>query len=127
MRNSFTDVTDLELCDFAKFQKRVKFRAKFWKHLRQRFRKEYPGLLVQKSHKTSRAIKVGEIVLIKNPNKEILYCPLGKVMELIPGRDGKVRTLKLICNKSEIIRPIQKVFPLEIQSVETEDDVPFVT
>ncbi|GFU04706.1 integrase catalytic domain-containing protein [Nephila pilipes] len=46
---------------------------------------------------------------------------LSKVVELIPGRDGKVRTLKLRCNKTEIIRPIQRVFPLEIQSAETAE------
>ncbi|GFT06097.1 uncharacterized protein NPIL_40751 [Nephila pilipes] len=111
----------LNLSDFAKFQRRVKFRAKLLKDLRGRFRKEYLGLLVQKAHKTSRAFKVGEIVLIENPNKKRLYWPLGKVVELIPGRDGKVRTLKLRCNKTEIIRPIQRVFTLEIQSAETAE------
>ncbi|GFR33142.1 DUF5641 domain-containing protein [Trichonephila clavata] len=125
MGNSSIEVIDLDLCDFAKFQRRVKFRAKLLKDLRGRFRKEYLGLLVQKAHKTSRAFKVGEIFLIENPNKR-LYWPLGKVVELIPGRDGKVRTLKLRCSNSEIIRPIQRVFPLEIQSAETaeSDDVP---
>ncbi|GFR22988.1 hypothetical protein TNCT_295441 [Trichonephila clavata] len=121
MGNSSIEVIDLDLCDFAKFQRRVKFRVKLLKDLRGRFRKEYLGLLVQKAHKTSRAFKVGEIVLIENPNKKRLYWPLGKVIELIPGRGGKVRTLKLRCSNSEIIRPIQRVFPLEIQSAETTD------
>ncbi|GFX17503.1 hypothetical protein TNCV_3411031 [Trichonephila clavipes] len=40
-----------------------------------------------------------------------------KTSYLIPGRDGKVRTHP----NSEIIRPIQRVFPLKIQSAE---DVP---
>ncbi|GFT18902.1 DUF5641 domain-containing protein [Nephila pilipes] len=126
MGNSSIDMTDLDLCDFAKFQRRVKFRAKLLKDLRGRFRKEYLGLLVPKAHKTSRAFKVGEIVLIENPNKKRLYWPLGKVVEMIPGRDGKVRTLKLRCSKTEIIRPIQTVFPLEIQYAEMaeSDDVP---
>ncbi|GFU39507.1 integrase catalytic domain-containing protein [Trichonephila clavipes] len=70
--------------------------------------------------------RVGEIVLIENPNKKRLYWPLGKVIELIPGRDGKVRTLKLRCINSEIFRPIQRVFPLEIQSARRgeSNDVP---
>ncbi|GFT08067.1 DUF5641 domain-containing protein [Nephila pilipes] len=46
------------------------------KDLRGRFLKEYLGLLVQKAHKTSRAFKVGEIVLIENPNKKRHYWPL---------------------------------------------------
>ncbi|GFT09056.1 integrase catalytic domain-containing protein [Trichonephila clavipes] len=91
MSNASLDVTDLDLSDFARFQKRV-----------------------------------GEIVLIENPNKKRLYWPLGKVIELIPGRDGKIRTLNLRCSNSEIIRSIQRVFPLEIQSAEVgeSDDVP---
>ncbi|GFW59064.1 integrase catalytic domain-containing protein [Trichonephila clavipes] len=89
MSNASLDVTDLDLSDFARFQKRVKFRARLLKDPRGRFRKEYLGLLVQKAHKTTRALKVGEIVLIENPNKKRLYWPLGKVIELIPGRDGK--------------------------------------
>ncbi|GFX27145.1 uncharacterized protein TNCV_440511 [Trichonephila clavipes] len=58
---------------------------------------------------------------MENPNKKRLYWPLGKVIELIPGRDGKVRTLKLRCSNFEIIRPIQRVFPLEIQSAEMRE------
>ncbi|GFY45888.1 DUF5641 domain-containing protein [Trichonephila inaurata madagascariensis] len=108
MSNSSLDVTDLDLSDFAKFQKRVEFRARPLKDLRG-FRKEYLRLLVQKAHKTTRAFKVGEIVLIENPNKKRLYWPLCKVIELIPGRNGKVRTLKLRCSNTETIRPIQRV------------------
>ncbi|GFT77545.1 hypothetical protein TNCV_4424761 [Trichonephila clavipes] len=51
------DVTDLDLSDFVRFQKRVKFRARLLKDLRGRFRKEYLGLLVQKAHKTTRVLK----------------------------------------------------------------------
>ncbi|GFY38419.1 DUF5641 domain-containing protein [Trichonephila inaurata madagascariensis] len=88
MSDSSLDVTVLDPSDFAGFQKRVKFRARLLKDLRGRFRKEYLDLLVQKSHKTTRALEVGEIVLIENSNKR-LFWPLGKVIELIPGRDGK--------------------------------------
>ncbi|GFW02642.1 integrase catalytic domain-containing protein [Trichonephila clavipes] len=121
MSNASLDVTDLDPSDFARFQKRVKFRAMFLKDLRGRFRKEYLRLLVQEAHKTTRALKVGEIVLIENPNKKRLYWLLGKFIQLNPGRDEKVRTLKLRCSNSEIIRSIQRVFPLEIQSAEMRE------
>ncbi|GFV52739.1 DUF5641 domain-containing protein [Trichonephila clavipes] len=61
MINTSLDVTDLVLSDFARFQKRVKFRARLLKDLRGRFRKEYLGLLVQKAHKTTRALKSAEM------------------------------------------------------------------
>ncbi|GFT43848.1 integrase catalytic domain-containing protein [Trichonephila clavipes] len=35
-------------------------------------------------------------------------------------RDGKVRTLKLKCKNSELIRPIQRVYPLEVPFINNE-------
>ncbi|GFU60554.1 hypothetical protein TNCV_1729851 [Trichonephila clavipes] len=52
--------------------------------------------------------------MIEEPSKKRVYWPLGKVISLLPGRDGKVRTLKLKCKNSELIRPIQRVYPLEV-------------
>ncbi|GFR33211.1 hypothetical protein TNCT_13871 [Trichonephila clavata] len=72
--NTPAEVADLDLNDFAKFQRRVRFRAKLFKDLKCRFRKEYLGLLAQKSSKPiSPKMKVGEIVLVKNPIKKRLY------------------------------------------------------
>ncbi|GFR29631.1 hypothetical protein TNCT_245521 [Trichonephila clavata] len=48
MSNSSAEVTDLDLNDFTKFHRRVRFRAKLFKDLKSRFRKEYLGLLAQK-------------------------------------------------------------------------------
>ncbi|GFQ65231.1 putative RNA-directed DNA polymerase from transposon X-element [Trichonephila clavata] len=71
------EVTDLDLNDFAKFQRRVRFRVKLFKDLKSIFRKEYLGLLAQKRSKPiSHKMKVGEIVLVENPNKKRLYIGL---------------------------------------------------
>ncbi|GFS70364.1 putative RNA-directed DNA polymerase from transposon X-element [Trichonephila clavipes] len=51
MTNTTAEVIDLDLNDFAKFQRRVRFRAKLIKDLKSRFRKEYLGLLAQKPSK----------------------------------------------------------------------------
>ncbi|GFQ67791.1 integrase catalytic domain-containing protein [Trichonephila clavata] len=58
------------------------------------------------------------LVLVENPNKKRLYWSLAKVLELLQGRDGNIRTLKLKCGNAEIIRPVQRLFPLEIQPEE---------
>ncbi|GFQ95145.1 integrase catalytic domain-containing protein [Trichonephila clavata] len=119
MTNISAEVTDLDLNDFAKFQRRVRFRAKLFKDLKSRFRKEYLGLLAQKRSKPiSHKMKVGEIVLVENPNKKRLYWPLAKVLDLLPGRNGNIRTLKLKCGNAEIIRPVPRLFLLEIQPEE---------
>ncbi|GFQ91533.1 integrase catalytic domain-containing protein [Trichonephila clavata] len=119
LTNSSAEVTDLDLNDFAKFQRRARFRAKLFKDLKSRFLKEYLGLLAQKRYKPiSYKMKVGEIVLVENSNKNRLYWLIVKVLELLPGRNGNVRTLRLKCGNAEIIRPVQRLFLLEIQPEE---------
>ncbi|GFR16339.1 hypothetical protein TNCT_260431 [Trichonephila clavata] len=74
MINSSAEVTDLDLNDFAKFKRRVRFRAKLFKDLKSRLRKEYLGLLAQKGSKPiSHKMKVGEIVLVETFNKKRLF------------------------------------------------------
>lgn len=36
--------------------------------------------------------------------------------EILPGKDGVCRLIKLRTSRGEILRPIQRVFPLEISS-----------
>lgn len=115
-QNSSFDVTDLQSSEFSNFQRRVRYRQKILEDIRSRFRKEYLSQLVQKRPKgKTREYVIGEVVLVEDPNKKRVYWPLAKVIEVIMGKDGKVRTLKLKCNNSIIIRPVQRVFPLEIQ------------
>ncbi|GFX24690.1 RNase H domain-containing protein [Trichonephila clavipes] len=83
--------------------------------------KEYLGQLRQKRPgKPGHDFKVGDVVMIEEPSKKRLYWPLGKVISLLPGRDGKVRTLKLKCKNSELIRPIHRVYPLEVPFINDE-------
>ncbi|GFT31552.1 integrase catalytic domain-containing protein [Trichonephila clavipes] len=83
--------------------------------------KEYLGQLRQKRPgKPGHDFKVGDVVMIEEPSKKRVYWPLGKVISLLPGRDGKVRTLKLKCKNYELIRPIQRVYPLEVPFINNE-------
>ncbi|GFW58288.1 DUF5641 domain-containing protein [Trichonephila clavipes] len=111
--NAF-DITDLDLSEFSKFQKRIRCR-KLIHDFRSRFRKEYHGQRIP-----GHDFKVGDVVIIEEPSKKRVYWPLGKVISLLPGRDGKVRTLKLKCKNSELIRPIQRVYPLEVPFINNE-------
>ncbi|GFW98923.1 DUF5641 domain-containing protein [Trichonephila clavipes] len=115
------DTVDLDLSEFSKFQKRIKYRRKLIHDFRSRFRKEYLGQLRQKRPgKSGHDFKVGDVVMIEEPSKKRVYWPLGKVISLLPGRDGKVRTLKLKCKNFELIRPIQRVYPLEVPFINNE-------
>ncbi|GFS69097.1 DUF5641 domain-containing protein [Nephila pilipes] len=53
--------------------------------------------------------------------KKRLFWPLAKIIELIPGRDGKIRTVKLKTQQGTVLRPIQRIYPLEIYSKEFVD------
>ncbi|GBM58672.1 hypothetical protein AVEN_251935-1 [Araneus ventricosus] len=116
---------DIEQLHSRSLNKRIKYRSKLLKDLRQRFRKEYLGQLVQKhNEKRSRNPQVGEIVLVGDDNKKRLFWVFAKIVELIPGRDGRIRTVKLKTQHGTVLRPIQRIYPLEIYSNQSVDKGP---
>ncbi|GFX35206.1 integrase catalytic domain-containing protein [Trichonephila clavipes] len=110
------DTKDLDARDTNHFRKRLRFRAKVIEDLKRRFRNEYLGQLIQRQKQLPRSsnIHVGDIVLIGDDWKKRLHWPLARVIKLIPGKDGLVRTVKLNTQSCTLIRPIQRVFPLEV-------------
>ncbi|GFT10280.1 integrase catalytic domain-containing protein [Trichonephila clavipes] len=46
---------------------------------------------------------------------------LTKIIELIPGRDGEIRTVRLKTQHGTVIRPVQRIFPLEVQVIANSD------
>ncbi|GFQ95780.1 uncharacterized protein TNCT_568581 [Trichonephila clavata] len=57
------------------------------------------------------------MVLIGDDNKKRLSWPIAKIIELIPGRDGEIRTVRLKTQHGTVIRPVQRIFPLEVQAI----------
>jgi len=67
-------------------------------------------------------IELGEVVLISAPNKSRPHWHLGRVIELLPGQDGKVRTVRLRRpDRTDGVYAIKTLFPLEIRSHFTEE------
>ncbi|GFU96942.1 DUF5641 domain-containing protein [Trichonephila clavipes] len=117
--NKNTNIEDIEELDSNSLNKRIKYRSKLLKDLRQRFTNEYLSQLIQKhNEKESRDPQIGEVVLVGDDNKKRLFWALAKIIELIPGRDGKIRTVRLKTEHGKILRPIQRIYPLEIRSNE---------
>ncbi|GFX61094.1 integrase catalytic domain-containing protein [Trichonephila clavipes] len=111
-------VSDIEELNSRKLLKRVKYRRKVFNDLRQRFRREYLSELIQKSNeKSSHEPKVGEIVLIGDDIKKTFW-PMAKIIELNPGQDGKIRSVKLKIQHGTVLRSVQRVYPLEIRANE---------
>jgi hypothetical protein len=105
---------DCDAVDAARLTRRAKYRQEIKERLRDRFRKEYLGQLMLTATKASRELLPREVVLIGTENSKRVYWPLAVVEELIPGRDGKVRLVKLRTKAGMLLRPVQRIYPLEI-------------
>lgn len=61
-----------------------------------------------------RDIQVGEIVLVVSPDTSRGTWPLGRVLEVYPGQDGRVRVAKIQVGQGTLLRPVTKLCPLEL-------------
>ncbi|KAG1672253.1 Seipin [Nymphon striatum] len=60
------------------------------------------------------AIEVGALVLIREDHLPRMQWPLGIVVDLYPGRDGLIRSVRIKTSKGEVNRPIQRLHSLEV-------------
>ncbi|GFR02016.1 DUF5641 domain-containing protein [Trichonephila clavata] len=105
---------NLDKIDKTNINKRYRYVQRLRQILKERFRTEYLGFLRSSIPKRLDQIKVGDIVLIGREDKKILYWPLAKVIELFPGRDGRTRLVKLKTGKGTLLKPVQRLYPLEV-------------
>jgi hypothetical protein len=84
-------------------------------HFWRRWRKEYLPTLTIRSRWLSetRNLAKDDVVLIMDHNAPRGHWPLGRVMELLPGRDGRVRVVKVKTASGELIRPAAQICLLE--------------
>ena len=99
----------------ACFQEQYKKRQKLMFELKQRFRNEYLSQLVQRNkEKKVQVPEIGDIVLVGDDDKKRIHWPLAKIIELLPGKDGVVRVVRIKTQTGQLVRPIQKLYPLEV-------------
>ncbi|XP_035232679.1 uncharacterized protein LOC118204473 [Stegodyphus dumicola] len=60
--------------------------------------------------------KLAKKVLVGSENQKRLNWPLAVIEELYPGRDGHVRVVKVKTPLGHLVRPVQKIYPLEVNS-----------
>ena len=121
-----SDVSDLDEIDSNSLNNRIKYIKRLRDLLRERFRVEYQAMLFDKGKKGKyEDIKVNDVVLIETEDKRTLW-PIGRIIEVIPGRDGIVRTARVKTKRGEFIRPIQRLFNLEISSYENQNSSPAI-
>lgn len=132
IRNNCTvDLDKIKLMDRAGLNKRLAYRRRLMSYLRIGFRNEYLGLLHQRIKVGKRMYnpKVGDIVLVSNDNLKRIYWPLGKILSVFASKDGIIRRVKIKTKSGILIRPIQKVCPLELdgENITYEDQIPVRT
>ena len=117
-----TGVVDLDQVDATHLRRRHQYKNKLKNDLQKRFRNEYLGQLIlrQDNRKYNKPIKVGDIVFIENDNEKRLNWPLARVVVTIPGKDDNIRVVKLKTSSGCLFRPIQRLYPLEMNDEDHE-------
>ena len=59
-------------------------------------------------------IKTGDVVLVHQTDIPRGRWPLGRVLEVFPGKDGHTRVVKVQCGGKAYVRPIHKLVPLKV-------------
>ncbi|CDW61248.1 hypothetical protein TTRE_0000969501 [Trichuris trichiura] len=115
--NRQVGVADVDNVDANSLSNRAKYRQRLMKCLRRRFRTEYLGQILQRPNRGKRpsGIAVGDVV----HNQTRLFWPLARVERLIPGQDGEPRIAMVRTATTQLMRPLQRLYPLEISSSET--------
>ncbi|UYV83191.1 hypothetical protein LAZ67_23000125 [Cordylochernes scorpioides] len=96
---------------------KLRYLSKLKEELKSRFRKEYLSLLVQRNRRIyNPKLQAGDVVLVGMDNKKRNFWPLAVIEEILFGRDGVNRLVKVKTAVGTFLRPIQKIYPLEISS-----------
>lgn len=86
--------------------------------LRMRFKKEYLAELVNSGQRRPRELAVDDIVLIEEENVKRSEWKMGKVLKIYPGRDGVARVAKVKTKIGELVRPLQRLYPMEVETTD---------
>ena len=107
----------MELASAKRIQHLEIVHQQFWRLWRQNYITSLQSR--GKWNHEKKSLEVGDIVLLMNEGKKRHEWPLAKVVETIGGRDGLVRSVKLLCDQKELMRPVQLVVPLEVHDENT--------
>ena len=97
-------------------RKRWRLIQELLRHFLHRWLREWlPGLGERtKWSQQRRDIQVGEVLFVVSPDISRGNWPLGRVLEVYPGQDGRVRVAKIEVGQGTLLRPITKLCPLEL-------------
>lgn len=114
-------VPDFDLIDASKMRKRFAYRQKVREDLRKRFRIEYLAQLRDFAKKKKEThLKIGEVVLLGDDNTKRINWPMGRIEEIYPGKDNKIRVVRVKTQSGSYLRPVRRIYPLEVRDSDKE-------
>ena len=125
------DPDDLDPNEFEPelLNKRQKHNKLIFQNFMKRWSTEYLLMLKQdhNGNKTMVIPKEGDVVVIHDDNCARIHWQLGRIETLLPGRDGHVRVARVKTKNGMLIRPIIKLYPLEVKSPNDSVVTPSIT
>jgi hypothetical protein len=100
-------LADCDAVDSDRRNRWARYRQQVKESLHKRFKREYLGQLVLTAKRKGRKLQPREVVLLGAENSKRIDWPLAVAEELIPGRDGEVRLVRLRTASGVLLRPIQ--------------------
>eukprot|EP00117_Sycon_ciliatum_P021255 scpid12026/ scgid6192/ len=96
--------------------RRLQYLSQLRVHFTARWTEEY--LLSLRSHhdRKGHSLAVGDVVFLADHTKKRVCWKLARILQLHTGRDGRQRVAKVRVSGHELLRPIQRLVPLEISS-----------
>lgn len=99
-------------------------------HFWERWSKDYLPTLQKRGkwRKENQNYKIGQVVIIKDENLAPAHWLLGRIVELIPGKDNLIRSVKIKTKNSILSRPVQKIciLPVEEAEIEEQNQIPLI-
>ena len=112
-----------ESVDSSQFNPRKRWRRiqELVRHFWHRWLREWLPTLNRRTkwQKEQKDVQVNDVVLVIDPDTPRGQWPLGRVLEVYPGKDNHVRAVKVQVGRKELIRPVVKICPLECAKDDT--------
>lgn len=91
-------------------------RQKMLEHFWQRWKNEYLTTLQERKkwRREKENVKIGQLVLIRDENLPPTQWRLGRIAELLPGRDDLIRNVMIKTTRGTFKRPVQKICILPV-------------
>ncbi|KAJ8974578.1 hypothetical protein NQ317_014783 [Molorchus minor] len=110
------DLPEADIIESTSLCRKARHRQKLLEDLRRRFRVEYLAQLkphVRTNPNGQNKVSPGDIVLIGSDHEKRLNWPLGRIIDLLPGKDDCTRLVRLRTARGMLLRPVQRLYPLE--------------